>query len=172
MPISVQCPECGKRLSAPDTAAGRKARCPDCGAAVPIPEPVYDAEEVFETSEAEEIEAADEDDDYGEPSGRPPGRLPARRSGSRRPCPACGEMIVATAVKCRYCGEVLDESAARGMGSSRVVEREAQRLIREKQDKETALQLFVTGLIGCFSPILVIYGVVFLARRSYDFPRK
>jgi hypothetical protein len=26
----------------------------------------------------------------------------------RRPCPACGEAIVATARKCRFCGEIFD----------------------------------------------------------------
>src|SRR5688572_6415637 len=26
----------------------------------------------------------------------------------RRPCPACGEAIVATAQKCRFCGEIFD----------------------------------------------------------------
>ena len=33
--------------------------------------------------------------------GNPDGR-------GRRPCPMCGEMIVATAAKCRFCGEVFD----------------------------------------------------------------
>ena len=28
----------------------------------------------------------------------------------RRPCPICGEMIVAKAAKCRFCGEIFDES--------------------------------------------------------------
>ena len=30
-----------------------------------------------------------------------------------RPCPMCGEMILASAVKCRYCGEVFDETLRR-----------------------------------------------------------
>ncbi len=32
----------------------------------------------------------------------------APADGTRRPCPMCGEMIVATAAKCRYCGEIFD----------------------------------------------------------------
>lgn len=36
MPISVTC-TCGKKLTAPDDAAGKKAKCPDCGTRVLIP---------------------------------------------------------------------------------------------------------------------------------------
>ena len=32
MHISMNCPSCNKTLSAPDTAAGKKAKCPACGA--------------------------------------------------------------------------------------------------------------------------------------------
>ena len=32
---------------------------------------------------------------------------------SRRPCPMCGEMILATAARCRFCGEVFDPSSRR-----------------------------------------------------------
>jgi hypothetical protein len=31
-------------------------------------------------------------------------------TSSREPCPACGEMIVKGAAKCRFCGEILDPS--------------------------------------------------------------
>jgi DNA-directed RNA polymerase subunit M/transcription elongation factor TFIIS len=110
MSISTECPECGKHLKAPDSAAGRKAKCPQCGAAVPIPEPVYEAEEVFDEPGAGanygDVESADAE-------GYELSAPPPRRSSpdeDRRPCPMCGEMIKASAVKCRYCGEVFDDS--------------------------------------------------------------
>ena len=31
-------------------------------------------------------------------------------AGPRKPCPMCGELIAATAVKCRFCGHYLDPS--------------------------------------------------------------
>jgi antitoxin (DNA-binding transcriptional repressor) of toxin-antitoxin stability system len=37
MPITANCPGCGKTISAPDAAAGRMARCPHCGGVVEIP---------------------------------------------------------------------------------------------------------------------------------------
>ncbi|QDU21947.1 hypothetical protein [Urbifossiella limnaea] len=39
MPVSVQCPECGVRLNAPDAAAGQTAECPKCHAPVRVPAP-------------------------------------------------------------------------------------------------------------------------------------
>jgi len=38
MAISTKCPGCGKRLSGPDSAAGRKVKCPKCGQITQFPE--------------------------------------------------------------------------------------------------------------------------------------
>lgn len=38
MPIGVVC-ACGRKLKAPDAAAGRQARCPECGSNVWVPDP-------------------------------------------------------------------------------------------------------------------------------------
>jgi hypothetical protein len=37
MPVTTKCPGCGRQISAPDAAAGRKARCPHCSTVVDIP---------------------------------------------------------------------------------------------------------------------------------------
>jgi hypothetical protein len=37
MPITVSCP-CGKKLTAPDDLAGKRAKCPACGEAVNVPD--------------------------------------------------------------------------------------------------------------------------------------
>lgn len=37
MPIRVVCPQCGKALNAPDTAAGKVANCPECKGKISIP---------------------------------------------------------------------------------------------------------------------------------------
>ncbi len=44
MAISFSCLKCGKKLKAPDNAAGKSSKCPGCGATVTCPEPIYDAE--------------------------------------------------------------------------------------------------------------------------------
>ena len=37
MPIQFNCPQCGKKLSVPDSFATKKARCPGCSEAVNVP---------------------------------------------------------------------------------------------------------------------------------------
>ncbi len=111
MSISFQCPQCGKKLKAPDNAAGKASSCPGCGSKVTCPEPVYDAEVVEMEVAPDKPKGfdpfADMDDDkpYNVAGTPPPAQL---ADDGRRPCPMCGEMIVATAAKCRYCGEVFD----------------------------------------------------------------
>ena len=118
---------------------GRTGKCPDCGTDISIP----NADE-FDLSSWEEHTETD-----------------------RVGCPMCGEMIISSAAKCRFCGEQLRERP-----SDESVERVVEQKIKEKQDSEIATQLFATGLIGCVAPILAIYGLFFLIRRPYDFPRK
>lgn len=54
MPITITCPQCQKKLNAPDTAVGKKIRCPACKAVIDVP-----AEEPLE--EPEKFEQPDEE---------------------------------------------------------------------------------------------------------------
>jgi predicted RNA-binding Zn-ribbon protein involved in translation (DUF1610 family) len=109
MPISFSCPRCGKKLKAPDDAAGKSSKCPQCGSPVTCPEPVYDAE-LVETPAAMPGGV----DPYGDLDSEQPygmvesAAVATTATEGRRPCPMCGEMIVATAAKCRFCGEIFD----------------------------------------------------------------
>ena len=50
-----KCPHCGKRLKAPDSAAGKRAKCPGCGKPVQLPkEQVYEAEEVVDSNSGDD----------------------------------------------------------------------------------------------------------------------
>lgn len=116
MPISFQCPQCGKKLKAPDNAAGKSSKCPGCGGTVTCPEPVYDAELFDETQAAaghDPYADLDSDKPYGVVEPQP---VAAASADGRRPCPMCGEMILATAAKCRYCGEVFDSTLKKAKG--------------------------------------------------------
>ena len=111
MSISFQCKSCGKKLKAPDSAAGTTSTCPGCGAKVKCPDAVYDADVVEMGPPPEESPGfnpfgdLDEDKPYGVAK---PSSAEASSTESRRPCPMCGEMILTTASKCRFCGEVFD----------------------------------------------------------------
>lgn len=57
-----------------------------------------------------DAEFADMPSEYDMPAAETPAEP------NRKPCPACGEMIVATASKCRFCGEILDARALKVKG--------------------------------------------------------
>lgn len=146
MPISTECPQCGKRLKAPESAAGRKAKCPQCGAAVPIPEPVYDAEEVFDAEIAGDEETVyDSEDEGGYRLGQAPPRPPLP-AADRRACPMCGEMIKASAVKCRYCGEVFDASL-KGSAGGGYADTETVRKFRREMHGVGGFWMFIGCLV-------------------------
>jgi predicted RNA-binding Zn-ribbon protein involved in translation (DUF1610 family) len=119
MPISFQCPNCGKKLKAPDSAAGKSSTCPGCGTSVTCPEPIYDAEELEVGQSPPKPPGFDPfaDLESDKPHGvAKPSSADESSTESRRPCPMCGEMIVATAAKCRYCGEVFDQALKKAKG--------------------------------------------------------
>lgn len=123
MPISVSCPECGKGLKAPDALAGKKAKCPGCGAVVPIPMAVVDAEVVDDeppplpskskTSPKRPAPVEDEYDDPFDDLDDGEANVSGGSTEKRKPCPMCGEMILAAAAKCRFCGENFDARVTR-----------------------------------------------------------
>ncbi len=46
MPIEIHCPACSKGIRAPDDAGGKTGKCPYCGAAVYIPMPAAELDEI------------------------------------------------------------------------------------------------------------------------------
>ena len=153
MPISCECPSCGKRLKAPDSAAGKRALCPQCGNPVQIPtEIIHDAEEVPDAEETTEPAAAVPENEYALANVSNESGAPAPPEPDRRPCPMCGEMIPVAAVKCRYCGEFFDASLKRGTGSARGIPLEDQKL--------SAVEWVFCILCGGIACIVgIIYGI-------------
>jgi predicted RNA-binding Zn-ribbon protein involved in translation (DUF1610 family) len=149
MKITFRCTGCGKLLKARPEAAGRTRKCPVCATRVTCPQPVVaarfvDADPVdAEVIEAEVVMAgprgtqtarpgvgpaapapvrafspyADEDDDpYQLADPDPALKAPPE---AQKPCPMCGETIIASAIKCRHCGEVLDPKLKKGKSKKR-----------------------------------------------------
>ena len=141
MPISCECPQCGKRLKAADSAAGKKAKCPDCGAAIPIParkvkkKSTEDEEFDLQNINVEEgVEGPIEDD--------------------RIPCPMCGEPIKAAATKCRYCGEELNKPAKK----KKKLRASSSSTDDEMQVSDYLLCILCSGIACIVSVIYLIQG--------------
>jgi predicted RNA-binding Zn-ribbon protein involved in translation (DUF1610 family) len=127
-------------LTTSDTAAGKRAKCPKCGGPIEIPAA---PEEVFEA----EPPLLGGLSDYEMEAG--PVTL-----NDRKPCPACGEMIVRDAVKCRYCGEIFDPALKKQ--EQKRVKRQA--VAAEGEDMTTgdwAVAIICSG-IGCIAGIVWI----------------
>jgi DNA-directed RNA polymerase subunit M/transcription elongation factor TFIIS len=136
MPITFYCPRCNKTLRAPNAAAGKSSPCPGCGTMVTCPEPVYEAEVVLVSPRKSPVQQsplgnqpprpspvqkmptvnpyADLDDDKPYALAAP-APTAASLIESRRPCPECGEMILSSAIKCRFCGEIFDAVLKKGV---------------------------------------------------------
>ena len=170
MPINMNCPSCGKTLAAPETAAGKKAKCPSCGQIMIVPEATQAAEDSYAT---EPESAAESPASYGPQSGpdsspswldgvQSPAPAPAASGPggeARRPCRECGEMIVAAAAKCRFCGAVFDPRL-RGMGMGMGMSTH-----RGKSYQGFAITSMVLGILSiftaCIGIVLGITGVIF-----------
>ncbi len=86
MTIRFSCPECGANLAVPDNMAGCSGKCKKCDAYVTAPRlsPISTPASTAST--------------------------PQQSAPQQKACPFCSELILATAKKCKHCGEFLDGS--------------------------------------------------------------
>ena len=119
MGSTVGCPSCGRNLLVPDELVGRSVRCPACQTTFPAePAPAAEAPASPDPAPAAapEAPAAGTGDPAAAGSATPAAPPPApapEASNGLRPCPFCGEAIRAEAVRCRFCGEDVEEELER-----------------------------------------------------------
>lgn len=136
MPITVVCGSCANRLTAPDSAAGRRAKCPKCAATVEIPAAGTSIVSRPSTELARRVQATPVVVSPNSPNQlakaataivpanpvatspitidvrlqppTPPFAPTEPPAPQTKACDFCGETILATAKKCKHCGEILD----------------------------------------------------------------
>ena len=156
MPIEVKCSNCGKGLKAPDSMAGKKAKCPGCGSIVVVSQPmeeILDAEIIEPTPAPLTSNLGSLLDDELAYRVAEPDPVPADqgRLEERRPCPACGEMIVSSAAKCRFCGEIFDSNLRK---KSQDVSSEAIKKFRREMHGLGGFWIFI-GALATFAAIML-----------------
>jgi predicted RNA-binding Zn-ribbon protein involved in translation (DUF1610 family) len=100
----MSCRACGKAFA----AVGKEAECPACGQIMVEPEPVRGAEDVGVSGPGPAPSESDPMVELVARESAPAGANAPVQNPVRRPCPECGELIIASAAACRFCGAVFD----------------------------------------------------------------
>jgi predicted Zn finger-like uncharacterized protein len=187
MAIVINCPSCGRKLRVPDELLGKKVRCPGCQtmfAGRPEPSaPVPAAATASAQGESPPPEAPSPAEPPpsaptlnlsldAEPAPRPrppatpesvapeplvPPPPPPQQEDDFRSCPYCGEQIRREAIRCRFCGEDIDEPAG-GDEDDRPWERPYGPRVRRDCEPHRGNMILVFGIISLAT--LAFCGVI------------
>lgn len=100
--MELPCPYCEGVITASVDLAGNRIPCPKCGADLLIPVP----EDIPSASSRPEDKSAPEAEEAASPPSQPSHKL----------CRYCAESIAFAAIKCKHCGEFLDERTNSSLG--------------------------------------------------------
>jgi predicted RNA-binding Zn-ribbon protein involved in translation (DUF1610 family) len=112
--LHFNCPNCKKRLKAPESRRGAELPCPSCGKPVIVPPPEAPtseasiAEPCEQQSSQEKLQPVDNVMPPREDTSSADQLPPEVIEPQTKRCPYCAETIQFEAKKCRFCGEFLD----------------------------------------------------------------
>lgn len=152
--LRFSCPNCSAALNAPANAAGKQLPCPKCKQAVIVPSP----EPLVELSEApiDPLGVSDDplqlpiDDNPLQPAASPT-TAPATKQ-----CPYCLQHVPAAALKCKHCGEFVEQGAAapQGLGPAKA---------KPVNNDELTPAEYLVAVFG--APIGLVIGLVWMTQR-------
>ena len=119
--IEFACRKCGRSMRVPESAAGKQGTCKSCGDSITVPS--LETEEIIPIEAISDFEKPKRSPDVPEEqasfvastgNARPshvtagPVNVAAPSQLEYKECPFCSEQVLATAKKCKHCGEMLD----------------------------------------------------------------
>ena len=171
----IDCSSCKTRLKVPSSLApGKKVKCPKCGQLVTMPAAVSsdaDYEIVNDAPPAPAPTRVPAPPRPAAPSRVPapprpptPSRVPAAAAvrasqpaaATSKSCPYCGEQILESAVKCRHCGEFVDEEKAASRPRSKAAKQSA-------ADELTPAE-YIVATLG--APVGLVIGIIWATRKQ------
>lgn len=98
--------------------------------------------------------------------GRESLEIPAAYWGREdKPCPACGQTILAAAVRCRHCGATFESARPE---SSREFHSRAGHQKRAPTVRKGVVWLFVLGILPCTAPLTAVIGSAWYMSHRAD----
>jgi hypothetical protein len=82
-----------------------------------------------------------------------------------KPCPVCGNSILAVALRCRFCGTTFDTARPQDHAE---FSQEAARKMREPSLRKTAVWILILGLIPFTAPFTAIFGGIWYMKNKRD----
>jgi len=140
--MDAKCPRCGEELEADNGHAGQEVKCPTCAHVFVLSAPPA-------TPRPQTREPAS-------PKPPPPSQAPPPSSNTKV-CPFCSEQILATAQKCKHCGEFLNPAMRKAMTSPSPSTPQVVRTAKSR-GIYIILGLFLGGLFGIHNFYAGRYG--------------
>jgi hypothetical protein len=82
-----------------------------------------------------------------------------------KPCPACGQEILAAALRCRFCGAMFASARPQDQEEFRQ-QGERERLLPAA--RRTVLWIFILSVLSCTAPIGAVWGLVWYPAHRDD----
>ncbi|MCO6044120.1 hypothetical protein NG895_09390 [Aeoliella sp. ICT_H6.2] len=175
---AIRCPKCKSRIDVPDPATAvpiatqaidlsDASECPICQTKIAPGEPTKCCQKCEQLHHLDCWDEVGGCSTYGcenapAPEEEKAAQTPLSAWGDTKKCPACGEMIKAIAVRCRYCQTEFDSVDPLSVADLR---RQAGKQAKTDSSKQVIVGIFVLSMVGCLAPVMLAISLAYVLRN-------